>query len=276
VTGTATTVDALKMVHSAGMAFDPYWHTEIVPAIQKGYRPAIADGFREFSAAPSIATNVARALSHELTEGKADPYDTHPPLRERVAALESAPAVQRETIDDTEMAISLLENVQSLEVALLDSMVREDYRGKLKPLAWDDAGTELWIPVWREQIRAIRQRLDGFTPAMLPTLAADPGGLALALGLIRDRGAMDDDTIREAAHIVGAALAIALHDRGFTVRARPGHQVMLVREDLVIEPFGALGDLMAKTITPEAWRDQCERAAIASVDLGTVASDRPA
>ncbi|HUQ82645.1 MAG TPA: M48 family metallopeptidase [Gemmatimonadaceae bacterium] len=276
VTGTATTVDALKMVHSAGMAFDPYWQTEIMPAIQKGYRPPIADGFREFSAAPSIATSIEKALTHELAEGKADPYDTHPPLRERVAALESAPAVRRETAEDHAMAITLLEDVPTLEVALLDGMLREDYRGKLKPLSWDDAGSELWMPLWREQVRAVRDRLAGLTPAMLPALAADPGGLAVTLGYVRDRGASNDDTTREAAHVIGAAIAIALHDRGFAVRARPGHAVTLVRDDVELAPLSALGDLIAKTLTPEAWRDQCVRAAIASVDLGTVASDRPA
>lgn len=54
------------------------------------------------------------------------------------------------------------------------------------------------------------------------------------------------------------------------------HPSLAGRAALEIAPFDALGRLVANTLTPEAWRDQCVRAAIASVDLGTVASDRPA
>lgn len=276
VTGTATTITALKTIHSAGMAFQPYWHAEILPAIQKGYRPPIAEGFLEFSAAPHIATSIARAMTEEMAEGKSDPYDTHPPLRERVAALESAPPVQRETAEDHAMAITLLRDVPALETAMLDGMLRDDYRGKLKPLSWDDAGSELWIPVWREQARALSNVLSGLTPNMLPKLAADPGGLAVTLGFVRNRGASSDDTTREAGHVIGAAMAIALHSRGFAVSARPGHAVRLFRNDVEIEPFDALRGLIDRTLTAEAWREQCDRAAIASVDLGAVTSDRPA
>jgi Zn-dependent protease with chaperone function len=276
VSGTTTAIDALKAVHGAGMAFEPYWHSEVVPAIQKGFRPPLAEGFRQFVAAPPIATNVVEALEKEIAEGKVDPYDTHPPLRDRIAALEGATRVVRSDTEDQAPAISLLDNVGALEQALLDEMVVEDYRGKLAPLAWEEAGERVWVPVWREQARAQSRALDGITPNMLPKLAEDRVGLAVRLKLVRGRSEVDENVMRGAAHVLGTAIAVALSDRGFAVRTLPGHAVLLERDGLSITPFQALGDLADGTLTADAWRGQVERAGIASLDLGTLGSERPA
>jgi len=140
VSGTTTTIDALKVIHGAGMAFAPYWHMEVVPALQRGFRPPLADGFRHFVTAPDIATNVATALETEIADGKVDPYDTHPPLRERILALEAVPVGNGVTNDDASLAISLIDDVAALELALVDGIVRDEFRGKLAPLTWEDAG----------------------------------------------------------------------------------------------------------------------------------------
>jgi hypothetical protein len=63
-------------------------------------------------------------------------------------------------------------------------------------------------------------------------------------------------------------MAVALHARGFAVRAMPGHSVRLERGDVSIAPFSALGDLASGEMTTEAWRDQCDRAGITNLDLG--------
>ena len=154
VSGTTTTIDALKVIHGAGMAFAPYWHMEVVPALQRGFRPPLADGFRHFVTAPDIATNVATALETEIADGKVDPYDTHPPLRERILALEAVPVGNGVTNDDASLAISLIDDVAALERAFVDGIVRDEFRGKLAPLTWEDAGERVWVPAWQERVRA--------------------------------------------------------------------------------------------------------------------------
>jgi len=74
--------------------------------------------------------------------------------------------------------------------------------------------------------------------------------------------------MRESAHALGTAMAVALHARGFAVRALPGHAVRLEHADVSIAPFSALGELASGRMTAEAWRDQCDRAGIADLDLG--------
>ena len=268
VSGTSTAVDALKAVHGAGMAFDPYWQSEVVPAISNGFRPPLADGFRRFIEVPSIATNVATALDHEIAEGKVDPYDTHPPLRDRIAALEGATAHATTSKDDQSAAISLLEDVATLEHALVDEMVRDEYRGKLAPISWEEAGDRVWLPVWREQARTHSEQLEGMTPTQLPTIAAHRRETAERLGLVRHRDMPTEMIEHELAHVVGAAMAVVLHARGFAVHALPGHPVELQRDGLTIRPFAALGDLASGTLTADAWLEQCQQAGIASADLG--------
>jgi hypothetical protein len=273
VSGTATAIEALKAVHGAGMAFEPYWRSEVVPAIQKGFRPPLAEGFRQFVTAPPISSGVVEALEKEIAEGKVDPYDTHPPLRDRIAALEAEPPVSLRADVDRAPAISLLENISALEQALLDELLVDDFRGKLAPLAWEEAGERVWAPVWREHAHAQREALDGITPNMLPKLATDPGGLAVRLKLVQDRGEADEHVMRASAHVLGTALAVALSDRGFVVRALPGHTVFFERDGLSITPFQSLGDLADGTLSADAWRDQIERAGIADIDLGGVATN---
>jgi len=269
VSGTNTTIDALKAVHSSGMAFQPYWHTEVVPAIQRGFRPRIADGFRHFVSAPGVATGVAEAMRSEIAEGKVDPYDTHPPLRERIQSLETSLRIEpRAGASEASEAISLLDNVPALEQALLNIIVRDEYREKLTALEWEEAGERLWIPVWREHALVYRDTFAGVTPNMLPSVVADRAGFAVKLKMVRARGQVNDDVLREQAHIVGAAIALALHARGFAVRALPGHPVTLERDGLSLAPLTALGDLASGTLTAEQWKEQCERAGISDVDLG--------
>jgi hypothetical protein len=69
--------------------------------------------------------------------------------------------------------------------------------------------------------------------------------------------------------MLGTAVAAALSDRGFVVRALPGHPVFFERDGLSIAPFQVLGDLADGTLSAESWRDQVERAGIADVDLGS-------
>src|SRR5262245_37967839 len=83
--------DGLCRVHKVAPAFDYYWRSECAPVFNAGFLPPLADGFDEFISAGHIADSMHRRLEAQLADGKADPYDTHPPLRERIAAIACLP-----------------------------------------------------------------------------------------------------------------------------------------------------------------------------------------
>lgn len=270
VAGPTPLATALATLHGAGAAFGPFWSNEVVPVISRGFRPPLAEGFRRFIAAPHVEQGTATVLEHALRADTADPYDTHPPLRDRVAALGGVPATGAR-LARAVPAVSLLRDVGALETALVDTLIRDEFRGKLKPVAWEEAGEQVWVPIWREQTALRAAQLDGLTPSMLPRYAANGAELAYMMGFVARSEAAAPGHAQLAHHTVGAALATALHERGFAVRALPAMSVELVRGDLVILPFETLGRLADKSLSAEDWRAQCDAAGIAELDLGAVA-----
>jgi hypothetical protein len=77
----------LRTIHGAGSVFHLYWRNEGAPVLQAGFCPPLAEGFHRFVHARPIEKAIGEQLAEELKSGKADPYDTHPPLRERIAAF---------------------------------------------------------------------------------------------------------------------------------------------------------------------------------------------
>jgi Zn-dependent protease with chaperone function len=167
VTGPLQLIDGLKAVHAAAPAFERYWQSEVVPLLSQGYRPPIAAGFERFVAASPVASVLQQHLEREVTEGEAHPYDTHPALRERIAALQALSATQ--AIPDHRRAICLLADVDALEVELLGSIGTP--AAVLRRLAWDDVGAAVYLPMWEQASAQYAAAFDGLTPAAFPLAA---------------------------------------------------------------------------------------------------------
>jgi hypothetical protein len=69
------------------MAYVPYLQQEVTPLLGLNVRPVFADGFAHFLAAPQVEKAVVEETEREIAEGKSDPFDSHPPLRDRLAGL---------------------------------------------------------------------------------------------------------------------------------------------------------------------------------------------
>ena len=163
VAGPMSLIDGRKAVHAAGPAFERYWQGEVVPLLSQGYRPPIADGFTRFVAASPIASAVQQHLERELEQGQAEPYDTHPALRERIGALQGLAATQG-CLDDRR-ATCLLDDVDALEVELLGSLgVRPT---GMRRLAWEDIGAAVYLPMWQQASSRYAAAFEGLTPAAL-------------------------------------------------------------------------------------------------------------
>src|SRR5713101_1263042 len=117
VAGSAACIQGMRKIHGGGMAWMPYWNSEVLPVLEQGCRPDIADGFARFLAAPEIAAQVMRGIEREIAEGKTNPYDTHPPLRDRIAAIERLRIGAAG--ENLEPALSLLSVPDTVELQLL-------------------------------------------------------------------------------------------------------------------------------------------------------------
>jgi len=259
VAGAGAQSSALRTIHRAALGFQPFIQSELEPVLGAGYRPPIASGFTRFLGATPIVRAVDEMMQKELQSTEKNPYDTHPPIRERLAAMEVLPqdGMMRGGEDP---ALSLLDRVAEMEARLLKAMVTK----QLSPVDWDAVGQKVYIPMWEEHLKKHGAALKGMTPLDLPALAADPAssssGLAAAVADLEEKKRLVFVT-------VGAALATALQKRGWALAAEPGAEVALRLGDKVVHPFGVIGQLADGKLSADAWRKTCEEAGIADLAL---------
>ncbi len=262
VVGRRHVIEGLKLTHSAGLAFDAYWRNEVVPVLRNGWRPPLADGFRHFYASPWVAEAVSASLDHELQGRKADRYDTHPSLRERVDAFEQWP--EWEMPGNDLPAISLLQSVEGLEIELIESILDGATTQRLKPVTWEEVGHEIWAPTWEAETRKYGEALAGITPARLPEISQTLDAFASQLA----EDVAPAERQKQATAILSMAFAVALNGKGWKVHALPGDDVVFEYNGFRIKPFEVVPKLVSGELTSEAWNQLCVTYEIADLDLG--------
>ncbi len=265
VVGARALEDGLKKLHGAGLAFWSFWHSEMSPAIDQGYRPPLTQGFQQFLGSALIREHVQAAVELELREGKSDPYDTHPQLSERLAALAEMPRGESPAVDSS--ALTLLNSVQQLEDSLFKFMIPRR-SSDLQSIEWDDLPEKVWLPVWVELARDSAGALRGLTPATLSQYAISKKALAVRLKLAAAEEVVPEESEQRAVRMVASALCALLHGRGWEISTRPGAPVVLQKGTVVICPFDQLEELSSGRLSPEEWKRQCDLAGIADLDLG--------
>ena len=265
VVGPAPLIEGLKSMHAVAPAFDRYWQGEVVPVLSHGYRPPIADGFTRFVAASSVASMVHEHLEQQLAESQAAPYDTHPALRERIAALQSLPAINASP--DDRRATCLLADIDALEVELLGSLGPRvtDF----KTLAWEDIGETVYLPIWNQASIQYAAAFEELKPEVFPRCAEKMD--VYAERFPQQQNAADpipEEKRRWAMYLTGAALATVLVKRGWHVRVPLGESVVVAHDGVEVKPFEIMTALISGSMSAENWLATCDRAGIRELDLG--------
>lgn len=250
----------LRSIHGAAGAFVPYWFSEVAPLLERGFRPPIAAGFTQFLGSPRVAPMLEKALDQEMTEGTADPYDTHPPLGDAAAQA---------TSDTGPRAITLLNDVEELEGQLLEHVIEEKRTTPFATIAWSDSGARVWSPFWQDKMRVAGDRIRGITPAYFPLLVSDLPGLAVRFGFSAHReAATEGGGVENAMQLLGSGLAVALLDRGWTVSSLPGDAFLFSRDGASVTPMLDLSRLARGEIGAGEWEAIWEPLGLLDLDLG--------
>jgi len=112
IAGARAFAGALRTIHRNYDAFRDYLHDEVMPAVRRGYKPPLMEGFTLYLQSERISSRLDEFVKKDLAEGRSDPDDSHPPLRERLAAIEHLPAGKA---GDSSTALSLLNEPAELE-----------------------------------------------------------------------------------------------------------------------------------------------------------------
>lgn len=249
VVGADDTATAMEKVERLAPAWDAYWYEEYLPALQAGVAPPLFDGFIEFADRPELRPKLAEHMDRRRVTPPS-PYDTHPPLEERLSALgfsEAQPAPLRESLE-------LLGDCEKAERAALNLVLRKD--AEVRKLPWSQVGQEVWLPSWREELQEQSETVKEWRAVDLRTIleASDRWYAALRRGPnVLSRRA-------QAVWLRGFAvrwLAVALADQGFTMSTRPGAPILLHRDTLEVDPEQEVTALRDGKITVEAWVQRC-------------------
>jgi Zn-dependent protease with chaperone function len=263
VAGARTAMGALVGVERAGAAFVSYWSTEVVPVLSSGFRPAIAAGLTRFVGADEVASSLREHVDQAVRGNTADEYDSHPPLGERLAALE--PLAGDAPEETGPIASTLLRDLDQLEAEFLRSIFADPSKvATLQDVDWQDTGTRVYVPLWTERIAPHIEILHGISLSKLPSIAKSMTFFSKQLKL--DDVELGKQT-EVAQAIVGCALAVCLAGDGWQCDAAPGRTISMTKDGRTIAPFALVARLKSDELSEEEWVSECEAAGISERTL---------
>lgn len=242
--GARASIAGLRAVHGASIAYACYLR-ENTPAYAEWLGgPPPDDEFMKFMRLPRIGEAIRNGLEEELANPQIDPYDSHPPLAARIAALEKLPPGNDPSQEP--LAVSLLEPIASGGAATVAA--ETPLRGALP---WEDAGAYGEQFRWEDELRRNFHILRGWTIGSLPDLVPSLGKVGGRLGT---RWVADENVARAGRGLLVAALGMALLRAGWTIEASPAGTAVLRKGDATVDPAQEIDGLADGTTAAAVWR----------------------
>ena len=265
VAGAQPLISGLRTINGAGAAWPTYWNSEVAPLLANGAIPGIGDGFARFVAVPNIAVQVAGILHKEIEKPQRHAYDTHPPLRDRIAAAVRLPAL----VDPVEErpARELLENVEATELNFVKTLMPSFASRTLKQISWDRAAAEVTLPNWRKTVAEYPQVFAGMTAESLPQALANLSAITPKIPDPKGRLLTREDRANRGAELLGIGLGVLLADHGWEARAQPG-LLELQRGSERVNPFALVQELRSGKLSVQEWAERCRVWGIAGEPIG--------
>jgi len=264
IAGSTAFAQALKKLPKTQAALGTYWNQVVLPVAVKGFQPQIADGFGRFLAAPNIAKASDDFLQKQMENNTTKPYDTHPPLSARLAKVEKLGVANPE--DDTRAARDLFDHLDLAEADLLRKLVPAIKTAVLTPMAWETAGPEVYVPMWRKEVAPFQPLLAQHTLNSLPDLVRDSKAISDKVlnppGILLSRGQRDE----RANSVLSMALALTLVDHGWTLHTQPGSW-FLQRGATKLVPSNVIAALRGGSAGTKNWADVCAKEAFGECPL---------
>jgi heat shock protein HtpX len=263
--GARSMTGALRSIAGAALAYEPFWSEEFVPILGSGYRPPLVAGFAAFLDQPRVYEALDSAVDRRLAEPQRNPFDSHPPAADRIAALAGLPVGDG---GPSVPAIQLLDDLPRLEAEVVGSILNAGVPVP-QPISWEESGDRVLVPGWQRLQSRTAACVDAATTTTLPDLAADAVRLgstaARALGAI---GSVPPEQARAVVvDVLGSGLALALRRLGWSVESLPGAPVRMRAGGVMVEPFADVASLVSGELSADAWRERCEALGIADLPL---------
>jgi Zn-dependent protease with chaperone function len=255
---------ALRRVAALGPAFASYVQQEVMPVLRAGFLPPVATGFNVFISAERVAAMSDKILTIVETQTEADPFDTHPTLRERLNAL-GADGKSSATAEPA--AATLIEDADRLSLRLVEHAFGAEAFGKLTRINWQQVGEQVYAANWRDVTTRYAKWLSQFTVDSLPAGQHDFIRVGSELVQPDEENVNSDERIGRVAYLMTAAIGTLLIDRGWHADTAPGKPLVLAFDGQTLEPMASVTAMADGSMTAAAWKQRCEALGIAGQRL---------
>jgi heat shock protein HtpX len=269
IIGKTTVIETLQKIQATSLAFSDYWVSEVIPVLTQGYRPSITEGFQYYLNSTRYKEIVEPGVRGIQTDMSSCPYDTHPTLKERVAALNILESSDIQV--DATPSLNLINDYKELETRLLTGISEKIESKELKPIKWEEVGTQVWLPIWSEYIKERNQVFSQITPKLYPVIVKDPVSFIMKLpSQDNPESFTPENQSQVMTKVLGIALAVGMGKDGWDVKTLPGMDVILHRDNLQFYPFRTVLKLNSREILPESWCEMCDKFGISNIKLWNI------
>jgi Zn-dependent protease with chaperone function len=169
VAGAPSTQQALRRISFLSQAWSNFLEWELGPALHDGIRPPIDRGFSAFLQSRQPETAEPGQDDQGIVDEEAHPFDSHPPIKDRIAAL--VDASNQTQPSDTRLAASYF--VESKLEAAVAADIDSRMMTELTPTQWDDVVQQHLLGAWQRWFANSEWILAEQTLADLPQMASD-------------------------------------------------------------------------------------------------------
>jgi len=266
IAGGKSTTEGLKQIHFGAAAWRSYLQTEVGPLLKAGYSPPLSEGLHSFLSVAAISKAAGQILAKELASGKAEPYDSHPALAERIAALKGFASDNKE---DTRPATDLLVDYFAADTTLFLTAPGK----QLRPIRWEETLETVYIASWRREVEARRESIQG---SNVFQMGKDLYTWELRNRLKAPKGIWPTNDQRDlwAKSLAGSAISLTLMNDGWTIKTAPGEAIRFEKNGKIVKPFEVVARIGKGELKHETWEKFCAEMGIG--DLPAVMDSKQA
>ena len=248
--GAQATAAALRKVHELGPLWAAYFAHDAGPAISAGARVPLIEGFRRFLAEKKRRQAVQRDID-DLASGPPSPWDSHPSLEERLAAVGQAGS--RPPVLASGGCLHLAGGERRAE----ELWYARAISAPLRAAGWEELGPGFVIPEIVKALKGTALDPARTPPSALPSLLRE--GAAL-WDRVRPAGLdllSPEAKRRRAQQLLTDWLSAALSHRGFVAQVRPGAALALVGNGEEVDPAALVEGLGGGALDEHEYTEFC-------------------
>lgn len=266
VEGSAPLLSGFAKLPSVSVATNSFIQSDLEALVNEGVAPPVIDGLFAFAAAHQGALDQVNVDALKI--GAADPYDSHPPLSERIRVLQALNVpVPNSSDGDGASSLTLLHDPEAVAQAILQHAVGKP----LQRVTWEQSGATL--------AAGYRKHLQKFRPFFETATVLDIRNEFNTFARMWEHSPEVSPVIRQlpdkvvqqiSRTLLFNAFAVALVDAGWHVTNQPGKPLQFTRNEQTLELGVALNDYFDGKMSATEWQAFWETAGLPTTPWATL------